>query len=169
MKTAVLGAWVIMMLSGCASILSGTSEEINVSTSPVTADLVVKYGPRELYRGPSPYRGKTGKRFSTRVTAKAEGYHSQSIEMPRRVNGWYRLNLLLLNIFGGIDKKSGAAWVLVKPTLHIKMVEKEPPPVPPDLARGDPPPDDTGGKPPPVSGPTVLTEEDIVSEDDYDS
>lgn len=160
-----LGLAVGLLSTGCATMFSGTTQHVFISTSPVEANLTIRYGNALVYRGPSPWNGRLRKRYPITIEARAEGYHTYAVQLARRTCGWYRLNYLLLGLMNGIDQKSGAAWVIVRPKLNIKMQQTAPPPVPPDLVHKEDPVEE---KPPPEEGEGGITDSDVLDEDDYD-
>ena len=121
----------IQLIAGCATIMSGTTENLTVTTTPEDAEIVVKHGNEVVYDGKAPWTGPIRKRLPIRVTAKKEGYKNRVQEVPRKVSFWYRMNYLLLATTLWIDKRNGSAWILVQPSVHLEL-DKRPPPA--DLA-----------------------------------
>ena len=159
-------ALLVLPLSGCATIFSGTSQRIRVTTRPKDADITVLYGEEVVYEGKAPWSGSVGRKFKypTVVEARKEGFIFQRVELRKARSGWYRWNFLTLWLGMIVDRISGAAWKYPNPAVHIPLEEKKAPP-PPDIARRDDPSRATRepGKP------KTITDEDVVFEDDYDS
>ncbi len=119
---APCGALVIL-LSGCASIIKGGSQDISISSSPSGATFQVKDNKSQLsaINGTTPgtvtLKKGTGyfSSASYTVTVSKEGYHPHVVTLSGSVNGWYLGGNL---IFGGligylvVDPLTGAMWTL---------------------------------------------------------
>ena len=167
--TALAGAATVLWMTGCASLMSGTTQKVNVSTSPVRGHLKIRYGGTLLYEGSAPWRSNSvRKRFDLTVEATAPGYHTEKRKFEKKVTLWYRANLLLLGIFNGVDKNNGALWVIKEPNMHITMRPMEGGP-PPDVARGGGDRDGPSRDKPRRKPQRKITSKDIVWEDSYDN
>ena len=121
------------LFSGCASIISGTSQDVRFSSTPSDARVVIFDARRNvrvletrtpaaanLKRGGGFYRGA-----SYRVEISKDGYETQVIQMKSSLNGgWYiGGNILLAGGFIGlliVDPATGAMWSLPK-TVNVNL------------------------------------------------
>ncbi|MDR2577550.1 MAG: hypothetical protein LBC70_01890 [Chitinispirillales bacterium] len=111
---------------GCASIISGTHQNVNISSTPHNARVVIYNASNarllesitpaavDLKRGRGFFRGA-----SYRIEISKDGYETQVVEMKSSLNGgWYiGGNILLVGGFIGIlivDPLTGAMWALPK-------------------------------------------------------
>ncbi|MCZ6603294.1 MAG: hypothetical protein O6952_09835 [Planctomycetota bacterium] len=167
--TALAGAATVLWMTGCASLMSGTTQKVNVSTSPVRGHLKVRYGGTLIYEGSAPWKSDTArKRFDLTVEVTAPGYHTEKRKFEKRVTLWYRANLLFLGLFNNVDKNNGALWVIKEPNMHITMRPME---GGPSLCRAGGGGDRDGpsrDKPRPRPK-RKITSKDIVWEDSYDN
>jgi hypothetical protein len=111
----------ILLLTGCASIVSKTSWPITINSSPSEAKISIKDKKGiEIYTGSTPatLKLKSGAGFFSKaryqVTFEKAGYEKKVVPIEFKLNGWYWGNI----IFGGplglliIDPASGAMFKL---------------------------------------------------------
>ena len=111
----------ILLLTGCASIVSKTSWPITINSSPSEAKISIKDKKGiEIYTGSTPatLKLKSGAGFFSKaryqVTFEKAGYEKKVVPVEFKLNGWYWGNI----IFGGplglliIDPVSGAMFKL---------------------------------------------------------
>lgn len=102
-----------LLLSGCAALFTGTSQNVMVQSSPAGATIQVN----GMQVGTTPGQ-VTLKRGSSQVlVVSKEGYEPQTVMLGTKFNGWVLLNLLwgyallipvLIDVFTG-------AWAWVDP------------------------------------------------------
>lgn len=108
----------IFALSGCASIFSGTTQDITLRTTPgATYTITDTYGRRvasgqgegtaSLVRGASYFSPHA---YTARITK--PGYHPRTIEITPGINPWYFANLLIGGVVGMVivDPLTGAMY-----------------------------------------------------------
>jgi hypothetical protein len=111
----------ILLLTGCASIVSKTSWPITINSSPSEAKISIKDKKGiEIYTGSTPatLKLKSGAGFFSKaryqVTFEKAGFEKKVVPVEFKLNGWYWGNI----IFGGplglliIDPISGAMFKL---------------------------------------------------------
>ena len=118
------------IFTGCASIMSGASQSINITSSPDNARIVI-YDTKnnvvsnsttpvlvKLKRGAGFFRGA-----SYRVEINRDGYEMQTIEITSHLNGgWYIAGNLLFGGFLGwliVDPATGAMWRLMPNNIEL--------------------------------------------------
>lgn len=118
----VLGTTIItLVLSGCASIMSGGMDHVSVTSKPQNAHFAISdENGKVVQQGTTPstvtlarsdgfYDGQTYK-----VSFDADKHASKTVALDTTLNGWYLGNV----IFGGalglliIDPATGAMWDL---------------------------------------------------------
>ena len=153
-KKVVFAITAVVLLSGCASIVSKSSSPVYIRTNPAgaTVSITNKKG-KEVFSGkcPTSVTLPTGAGFFSKaayqVKLSSPGFSDKIVPVNYKLNGWYFGNIL----FGGaigmliIDPATGAMWKIqdplvdetldkatasqaVKPTLEvldIKDVSKE--------------------------------------------
>ncbi|MCH9698173.1 MAG: PEGA domain-containing protein [Gammaproteobacteria bacterium] len=110
-------------LFGCATIVSGTTQNIAVSSNPTGATIVVEPGQyqntftpasMELERDGGPYR----------VTISHEGYEPYKVTLKTSTNGWLWGNLLLGGLIGIIvDSSTGAGTKLSPEEIKANLIK----------------------------------------------
>jgi uncharacterized protein YceK len=99
-----------LLLSGCATIFTGTSSRISVSSTPPDAYFTVKAdNGMEVGSGktPSSIRVSKGKDYYVEITL--DGYKPKSVMVGKQFNAVSVLNFTNL-LAWGIDLLSGAIW-----------------------------------------------------------
>lgn len=100
----------LIMLSGCASIMKGSSQSINVTTPPTTGaicTLTSKEGNWQLTSPGTVTVEKSQEDIQARCTK--AGWQDASAVIPSNFQGWTVGNLLLGGVIGlGVDAATGA-------------------------------------------------------------
>lgn len=115
---------ILLALSGCASVITGNSQTITISSTPSGARVSIrdKYQ-REVFSGftPTSVTLKKGARYFVGqdyvIEISKEGFNTRLINVTSGIGGWYLLGNLVFGAFGAIgwliiDPFSGAMWVL---------------------------------------------------------
>lgn len=120
-KRLLLPCGIILLLSGCASIVSKTNWPFSVDTQPSGASVTItnKKGV-EVFSGKTPTAMKlrSGSGFfgkeSYTVSIAKEGYEPKKVTIECRVNGWYFGNILIGGLIGMliVDPATGAMYRL---------------------------------------------------------
>ncbi|AKJ27572.1 hypothetical protein [Caldimonas brevitalea] len=120
MKHAVIIA-AALVLSGCASIFSGSTQSVTISSEPAGANIVVlNRAGIQVHSGTTPAtvtlnRGAGYfKSESYVVRVQKEGYAPKEVTLTGTVNGWYFGNILVGGLIGmlAIDPVTGAMYSL---------------------------------------------------------
>ena len=110
------------LLSGCATIVSGSDQTVAISSEPSAADVVVRDETDAVVfsnKTPASVTLKKGKGYFKKksyvVEISKEGYETQAVQLTGSANGWYVGGNLL---FGGligyliVDPLTGAMYTL---------------------------------------------------------
>lgn len=119
----------VIMLSGCASIVSKSDYPVSISSQPDGAEISIKNRAGEnifVGKTPTTINLKAGAGYfkgeNYTVTFKKDGYLPHTAEIKRGVDGWYIAGNF---VFGGligwfiVDPASGAMWTLEN--LHVDL------------------------------------------------
>lgn len=129
----------IVLMSGCASIVSKSDWPVRISSEPMQADIIVTDVKRNanIFTGKTPtvivlsshggfFKGKTYK-----VQISKEGFETQTAEIKSTLNGWYLWNFpLIFAAYGGavglliIDPATGAMWKLDPKDVNLILEKK---------------------------------------------
>src|ERR1044071_3006684 len=93
-------------LSGCASMICGTRQEVSLSSMPSGATVVIN----DSSYGKTPMLMDMKRKIKHRqVKLMMDGYETFQIEMTRQFNGWVMGNLFFGGLIGmGVDALTGA-------------------------------------------------------------
>lgn len=110
-KTIILSIAACIMLSSCATIFSGTRQEVSF-TSSVPSVVYIK----EEAIGSTPITTKI-KRKTKKVEFRSEGFETNTQTLKKGINGWYWLDIASILLGYGviptaIDLIDGAAWTV---------------------------------------------------------
>lgn len=113
----------IFFMTGCASIVSGTTDHVTINSSPTGAEFLIKdEAGISVHHGTTPAtvtleRGSgffNGQRYD--VNFSAPNHASQTYPLDTSLNGWYFGNVVfgLFGVLGflAIDPATGAMWSL---------------------------------------------------------
>lgn len=126
MTSFVLGAACLAALSfgatGCATILSGTSDNITIQSTPSSATYSVKTMKyeNEVASGATPATINLSRKNEYKVTIKVSGYKEKIVPIYQEFNGWAICNLG--GILGwGIDYLTGAIYKLAPQQINVTL------------------------------------------------
>lgn len=117
-----------MATTGCASIVNGGNQKIEVASPVPDAEIVVKsFKGREVYAGPSPASLKVSRDDQYTIEVTAPGYKSQKQVISKSMSGWVFGNLIwilppLWGVGLAVDAMSGGLWTLDPDRLTIGLV-----------------------------------------------
>ena len=110
----------ILILSGCATIMKGNSQIVQVSSVPDGAQIRIN----GVAIGTSPMSVKLDTSQEYDVELELEGYLPYSVKIKKSVSGWVWANILNAGLFGVIiDFSSGAVYKLDKEQVNAQLVK----------------------------------------------
>jgi len=100
----------LVVLAGCASIISGRKQEVSISSEPTAANVYVD----RVNRGKTPVTIYLDRGRKHTVKIELEGYEPYMVTIGRGFNGWFLLNVVFLWAPIGmvIDFATGAVYSL---------------------------------------------------------
>lgn len=131
-KILMLG--LVMLTSGCASIISDSNYPVTLQSSPEGA----KFEINDMSTGMTLMEGRTPATVTLdassgffsgadyTVAFSKDGYHQQTFPLNSSLDGWYVVNILFGGLIGLfiIDPATGAMWSLDN-TVTVSLSEKE--------------------------------------------
>ncbi len=117
---------ITLTLTGCASIVSGTHENLSVTTTPVEkATCVLSNDKGQWYIKSTPGSVKVHKsRKDLDVTCSKEGYKSNSLRVSSNIKAMVAGNILVGGLIGaGVDTVDGAAFAY-QHTIQVPLRRK---------------------------------------------
>ncbi len=113
-----------LLLSGCATLIHGTTQTVSVSSNPDCAD-VYDMG-NNLGKTPIALELSRKKKFHN-LGLRKEGFRDEKVRITRVVSGAVAGNILLGGFIGwGIDAASGAQWKLIPEEVYVELKPAEP-------------------------------------------
>jgi hypothetical protein len=104
--------------SGCATIVYGTTQDINITTDPPGADLNVDGS--EHYKSPAKITMKRKEDHMVEVTM--DGYQKETLNIKSVMSGAVAGNILAGGLIGwGVDAASGAQYRLVPENVDVRL------------------------------------------------
>lgn len=112
-----LTALTIAVVSGCATIASGTTQTISISSNVDGAELFLD----GEQIGTTPYTGEVAKGKST-LRVEAEGYRSETVSLSRSLEPVFWGNIIIGGTLGSItDFAAGSAYQYAPATYQVEM------------------------------------------------
>jgi hypothetical protein len=111
-----------LMVTGCATIISGTSQlmTVNANVDGAEVHLLTEEGDRLLGTTPLTTRVKRGYEGTLRVTA--EGYRPYESALNKKINSVFWVNILSGGVFGSTtDYTSGAMYEYEPSTYMVSL------------------------------------------------
>ncbi len=108
----------LICMSGCATIVKGTSQKIPVASDPPGADVIVDGN----LSGQTPTTVALKRKDDHLVTLEKGGYQTRSVAVVKSVGGAVWGNILAGGLIGwGVDAADGAQYNLVPVTINAKL------------------------------------------------
>ena len=118
---AIILALIVVSLSGCATIFTGSKQTVTINSEPPDANIQVD----GIDRGKTPAIIKLKKGNEGQViTLKLKGYETRTFQPETTLNPVAVLNLLSI-VGGGVDCLSGALWKYDPKTYEIILEKNE--------------------------------------------
>ena len=121
---AIAMACAFMAMTGCATILSGTSDQISINSNPGGATVEIKtMGGLILKQGQTPFTAVLTKGKEYNITISLDGYQTETVALLKggiETTAFCNLGNVL---FWGVDFVSGAMFKLEPGSIHINLKE----------------------------------------------
>ncbi|MGE5943747.1 MAG: PEGA domain-containing protein [Flavobacteriales bacterium] len=91
-KTLLLSS--LVLLSSCATIISGSRQSVEISSEPSSATVYVN----EIKIGKTPVQKKLKRNQEYQLILKLDGYKTYETKLEKKFNAWYIGNI----VFGGL-------------------------------------------------------------------
>lgn len=118
--TAIAGS---LLFTGCATLFSGKTQQINVSSVPEGA--IIKINGSQV--GVTPYLAQVNKQKDAVMTIEKDGYSPQTISMGTETEGFFYMNILgsySSSTSSGIDYVNGSHLRYSPSNYHIELKQK---------------------------------------------
>ena len=118
MIRVLLALITLTIVSGCATVVKGTTQNIPVNSDPTGAEVVVNNN----VLGTTPTEIKLKRKRDHQVVIRKEGYTSVTMPILKSVGGAVWGNVLAGGLIGwGVDATSGAQYNLSPETIFVTL------------------------------------------------
>jgi uncharacterized protein YceK len=118
----ISACFIAVLLSGCATLITGSHQKIPVSSEPGGA--TVQVDGKETYATPAKIRLK--RNADHQLVFTKEGYVQETVKLAHVISGAFCGNVFLGGPVGmGLDAMSGAQFKLVPTKVHVELKKKE--------------------------------------------
>ncbi len=108
----------LIISSGCATIIHGTTQDLNITTDPSGADLNVDG--QEHYKSPAKITMK--RKDDHIIEVNMDGYQKETVNIKSVVSGAVAGNILAGGLIGwGVDAASGGQYRLVPENVDLRL------------------------------------------------
>ena len=109
------------LLSGCATIVKGTTQVIPISSDPTGARVTIDSAPA----GTTPTTVTLSRKQNHMVVIEKEGYAPESVAVTKSMGGAVAGNIIAGGFIGwGVDAMSGAQYNLAPNTISVRLTAK---------------------------------------------
>lgn len=108
----------LLLLSGCATVIKGTTQTMPISSDPDGADVVVN----NLVVGTTPTEVELQRKRDHQITIRKDGYVPATVPVLKTLGGAVWGNILAGGFIGwGVDAVSGAQFNLTPETVYVQL------------------------------------------------
>jgi hypothetical protein len=104
----------------CASIVTGSSDAIRISSVPEGASFETNSG----HKGTTPATITISDKETLQVRMSMEGYDSTTIALPPRMSGWFFGNIILGGLVGIVIDLASGNWRTHDDALVVTLMKK---------------------------------------------
>lgn len=118
-KTFLFTALVVsIILTSCATIISGTTQKVSLSSNPSLANVYID----EIKVGKTPYVAKLERKTEHTVKIELAGYKPYETTLTRKFNAWYIGNIFIGGLIGlVVDAATGSIYNLSPNQVNAAM------------------------------------------------
>jgi hypothetical protein len=108
----------ILTLSGCATIVNGSSQSVGIRSDPPGARVYVD----GVARGETPAEVDVKRKDRHEVRLELEGHETYAVRLNRSVSPWFAGNLLYGGLIGlGVDAITGSMYQVSPSTVYVVL------------------------------------------------
>lgn len=109
---------VTFLMSSCATIVSGSKQNVKFLSNPSTATIFID----EVEVGKTPFEIKLARKSEHSVMLKLEGYQTYQTKLTKKFNAWFLGNILIGGLIGIIiDPITGAMYNLTPNEINAQL------------------------------------------------
>jgi predicted small secreted protein len=110
-----------VVLTACASIMHGTSQDIGISSSPTGASVTVD----NMTKAQTPFVAKLSRKDNHVIHIAADGYAPADLTLTRSTSGWVWGNIVFGGLIGlAVDAMTGGLYNLTPEQLTTTLAKQ---------------------------------------------
>ncbi|TPN84036.1 PEGA domain-containing protein [Aquimarina algicola] len=109
----------IILLSNCATIISGSRQIVEISSEPNSAKVYIN----EIEVGETPVQKRLKRNQTYQLTLKLDGYKTYDTKLEKKFNAWYVGNVVFGGLIGLIVDPATGAMFKLKPEEIDKQIK----------------------------------------------
>jgi uncharacterized protein YceK len=114
----ILAIAISVCLSGCATIISGSRQQVRFSSTPAAATIFID----EVEVGKTPFAIRLDRKKEYHVMFKLDGFKTYETNLTKKFNAWYIGNLAFGGVIGLIiDPLTGAMYNLTPKEINAQL------------------------------------------------
>lgn len=108
-RRATVGGMALLLITGCATIIHGTRQDVGISSTPTGASVTID----NLQSGTTPVFSKLRRKENHVVRITLPGYQPMDLTLTSSVSGWVWGNVAIGGLIGlAVDAISGGMYKL---------------------------------------------------------
>ncbi|TKB45601.1 PEGA domain-containing protein [Thalassotalea mangrovi] len=119
LKKIVSALVVLTALSGCASIVDGSTQQVTIQSTPAGAEVLIN----GVSQGVTPLTIDVKRADNTSLTVRKEGYTDQTITMTTKLNSTFWGNVIIGGLPGSTTDAATGASIEYAPGVHYFNLE----------------------------------------------
>jgi uncharacterized protein YceK len=118
----LLSLVVVLLVSGCATIILSSSQQVGISSSPTGASVTIDNEPK----GETPIVAKLSRKDNHIIKIELEGYEPFEIKTTRSTSGWVWGNIVFGGLIGlAVDAITGGMYIIKPDQIEAELEKKE--------------------------------------------
>lgn len=118
LQTICCAVLAVFLITGCATIMHGSSQEVSISSNPSNAEVTVNQQPM----GTTPVVLDLDRKDTHRVAIELDGHLPYEMTLSRGVSGWVAGNIIFGGLIGlAVDAISGGMYKLSPEQITAEM------------------------------------------------
>lgn len=118
MKNLILGIAAAFTMTSCATIISGSKQNVKISSTPTEAVVIID----SVEVGKTPFKTKLKRKHEHTVRLELDGFQPYEITLKRKFNGWIIANAFVGGIIGVVvDLATGSFYYLSPKEINAEL------------------------------------------------
>lgn len=118
-RMSIVTSALLILATGCATIITGTSQSLTFGSNPAGADILVD----GIAVGTTPLTVRVKKRAGTRVTVRKTGFRDQHFVLQHAFQPWFFGNFIIGGLLGSTTDVASGATIEYSPEQFYTTLE----------------------------------------------